>query len=368
MAYVNYALVFTFFLFSLAKLDMHVALAGNEAPTLFMFGDSVFDVGTNNFLNTKAKANFPYYGIDFHDSLPTGRFSNGFNTADQIARQFGYEQSPPAFLATKKNQHSFNDILQGLNFASAGSGILQQTGSLQWGEVVFLEKQVEQFASVRESITQELGPENATTFISKALFVISAGSNDLFEFARNDSGAIHFGKEGYLVVLRHSYDLNLRKLYELGARKFGILGPASIGCCPALSSGNGGNCVTALNDFAVEFYSLTRDFLPNLSAELEGFKYSLVNTSKITATLLESPSAHGLNDTKSACCGIGYLNAEGPCMKAQKANLCTNRKDHLFWDLVHPTEIVSEFVAKTLFGGGQEFVTPINFSQLAFSS
>lgn len=57
----------------------------DEPPVVFIFGDSTVDVGTNNYLlNSGAKSNFPYNGIDFANSMPTGRFSNGFNTADQI--------------------------------------------------------------------------------------------------------------------------------------------------------------------------------------------------------------------------------------------------------------------------------------------
>ncbi|TKY58336.1 GDSL esterase/lipase [Spatholobus suberectus] len=232
--------------------DMHVAHGAKDVPTLFIFGDSTFDVGTNNFLRSRAKANFPYNGIDFYHSFPTGRFSNGFNTADQIARQFGYQQSPPPFLTLEKNQYSFKkSILQGVNFASGGSGILRDTGSSQWVIMIFLEKQVEQFASVRGNITEILGPAEAARFVSKALFLISVGSNDLFDYARNDSGAIHLGKEEYLAVVQLTYYSHIRKLYELGARKFGILSVAPIGCCPAVSSANGGNCVKPLNDFAV---------------------------------------------------------------------------------------------------------------------
>ena len=67
---------------------MHVAHGNNDAPPLFIFGDSTFDVGTNNVLRSGARANFPYNGIDFYHSLPTGRFSNGFNTADQIGKYY----------------------------------------------------------------------------------------------------------------------------------------------------------------------------------------------------------------------------------------------------------------------------------------
>lgn len=80
----NYASVFFFLLYTMSMLDINVA---NEiVPTLYIFGDSTFDVGTNNYLNSKTKANSPYYGIDFHNSFPTGRYSNGLNIADQIGK------------------------------------------------------------------------------------------------------------------------------------------------------------------------------------------------------------------------------------------------------------------------------------------
>lgn len=54
-----------------------------SVPAVFIFGDSTADVGNNNFLPAStAKANFPPNGIDFVHSRPTGRFSNGLNSAD----------------------------------------------------------------------------------------------------------------------------------------------------------------------------------------------------------------------------------------------------------------------------------------------
>lgn len=53
-------------------------------PCYFIFGDSLYDAGNNNNLNTKAKANYLPYGIDFPGGKPTGRFSNGRNFVDKI--------------------------------------------------------------------------------------------------------------------------------------------------------------------------------------------------------------------------------------------------------------------------------------------
>lgn len=54
-----------------------------RVPALFVFGDSLVDVGNNNFISTLARSNYYPYGIDFRGG-PTGRFSNGFNIVDFI--------------------------------------------------------------------------------------------------------------------------------------------------------------------------------------------------------------------------------------------------------------------------------------------
>jgi len=64
------------------------------APALYVFGDSLFDNGNNNFLPTLARANFLPYGVDFPRG-PTGRFSNGRTVADF----FGYLISVISFRA-----------------------------------------------------------------------------------------------------------------------------------------------------------------------------------------------------------------------------------------------------------------------------
>lgn len=76
-------------------------------------------------------------------------------------------------------------------------------------EVVYLEKQVQQFALVRGNITQILGPAKAANLVSKAVFLVSTGSNDLFDFASNDTD-IHFGVEEYIAILQLNYFSHIR--------------------------------------------------------------------------------------------------------------------------------------------------------------
>lgn len=54
----------------------------------FIFGDSLSDVGNNNRLSRSlAKANLPWYGIDFGNGLPNGRFCNGRTVSDIIGNR-----------------------------------------------------------------------------------------------------------------------------------------------------------------------------------------------------------------------------------------------------------------------------------------
>lgn len=46
-------------------------------PAIMTFGDSVVDVGNNDYIHTIFKADYPPYGRDFKNKEATGRFCNG---------------------------------------------------------------------------------------------------------------------------------------------------------------------------------------------------------------------------------------------------------------------------------------------------
>jgi hypothetical protein len=64
-------------------------------PALFVFGDSLVDVGNNNHIRLSlVKANFPHNGVDYPGGKATGRFSNGRNSADFLGK---HHLAHPAF-------------------------------------------------------------------------------------------------------------------------------------------------------------------------------------------------------------------------------------------------------------------------------
>ncbi|TQE09507.1 hypothetical protein C1H46_004855 [Malus baccata] len=281
-----------------------VAVVSASDPGLqliFVLGDSTADVGTNNFLPTSmVRADFPHNGIDFPSSKPTGRFSNGLNSADFLAQMLGLKRSPPPFLSL--NARSLRKKrFSGANFASGGSGLLDITGNTS---------------------------------------------------------------EEFLSSLELAYENHLKSLIDLGARKFGIISVAPIGCCPSQRIHNTtGGCLEGLNELAVAFHARLDALMLKLSSECKDIKYALGNAFEMTVNVIQNPFPFNFTQVEAACCGAGKLNAKSFCIPSAK--LCSNRNNYLFWDLFHPTQAASKLAAVTLFNGGTQFVTPINFAQLA---
>nr|GMC93357.1 GDSL esterase/lipase At5g33370-like [Ipomoea batatas] len=343
--------------------QLPAAVNAKKVETVYIFGDSTMDVGTNNHLKgSLATANNPYYGIDYPNSKSTGRFSNGYNTADYIVNMFGdYKESPPPFLSLIKDKCNFTqEIQRGVNFASGGSGILDDTGFKHFNVVIPLGKQIKQFASVCDDITKAIGKAKAQHLLQNAFYLLSVGSNDLFDYKKYGSNLTapdfidHLG--GFLAS-------HLEKLYHLGARKLGIIGLAPIGCCPSMRElTSDGGCVDDVNEMAENLYKATEMVLQSMSASFKGLHYSLGNSYNMTMPVLD-PKSKVFKQVKRACCGHGRFNGKDKCTK--KSHLCQNRNATLFFDWVHPTQMASAMAAELLFISVPPIVTPINFGQLA---
>ncbi|XWS45622.1 hypothetical protein CRYUN_Cryun15aG0152300 [Craigia yunnanensis] len=356
----------SYFLGVFVSVSVTLALLQAEAaaapPAVYIFGDSSLDVGTNDFIpECLARADFSFNGIDFPYSKPTGRFSNGLNTADQIVKLLGLKMSPPPFLYLLHKPSTFKqNILQGANFASGGSGILNTTGKQQYHRVISLEEQIQQFSTIRSNITNMTGSEAETdSILSKAFFLISIGSNDIFEYLLNLTSPPMSIPE-FNVTLISTYENHLKTLYDLGARTLGILTVPPIGCFPfarAVFTPNG-SCFEQAEQLAQGFYVEVAALLTKFSSEVQDIRYSVGNTYLMTTTMMEDTLAFGFRNISAACCGNGTYACN------QTASFCANRNEYLFWDRFHPSERASELVALTLFGASENLVAPINFSQL----
>ncbi|KAG4124899.1 hypothetical protein ERO13_D10G065950v2 [Gossypium hirsutum] len=162
-------LVFAFALVSIGYAQESAPLV----PAILTFGDSVVDVGNNDYLPSIFRANYPPYGRDFANQKPTGRFCNGKLATDITGKFTTY---PPAYLSPEA---SGNNLFIGANFASVGSGYDDRAASLN--HAITLSQQVEYFKEYQAKLAKVAGSSKSASIIKDALYVLSAGSGDFLQ-------------------------------------------------------------------------------------------------------------------------------------------------------------------------------------------
>lgn len=186
----------------------------------------------------------------------------------------------------------------------------------------------------------------------------------------------------------------MQKIYNLGARKFAFIGSGLIGCCPAQRVQNGtGDCNAQANSISSMYAQGAASLLKDMSSEFPDMSYSFFNSSVTLQQYLQNPAAYGKNTrlnfslslslynvakvangihfiyaagftvVKSACCGLGNLNAKIACTPL--SSLCPNRSNHVFWDFFHPSEKLANLLSTTFAEGSAPYVYPINVKQLS---
>ncbi|KAJ0046139.1 hypothetical protein Pint_04104 [Pistacia integerrima] len=354
-----------FWFLALTSLFLSLSLSFSDAqmvPAIFVFGDSLVDVGNNNYLPLSvAKADFPHNGVDFPTKKPTGRFTNGKNAADFLAEKVGLPSSPP-YLSLKSNKNKAPLFLTGVSFASGGAGIFN--GSDQTlHQSIPLPTQVEYYANVYKALVQQLGTSSAQQRLAKSLFAIVIGSNDIFDYSGKSDLQKKNTPQQYVNLMATSLKGQLKKLYNYGARKFVFPGLGPIGCTPLQRvKDQTEECSKELSNWAAMYNEALKSMLPALQGELKGISYSYFDTYNVMLNIINSPASYGIKEVKSACCGLGKLKAKIPCVPV--STYCPNRSDHIFWDFVHPTQAVTRIFVDTIFDGPSQYTFPMNVRHL----
>ncbi|KAK2441263.1 GDSL esterase/lipase [Trifolium repens] len=347
-------LIISFFIFNLGFL------VAQKTPAIYVFGDSLVDVGNNNYLSLSlVKATLPHYGIDFPTKKPTGRFSNGKNAADLIAEKLGLATSPPYLsLISKFNNNKNVSFLRGVNFASGGAGIFNGNAR----QAIPLTKQVDFYTQVHDQLTQQVGASTLQNHLSKSIFGVVIGSNDIFGYYNSMDLQKKNTPQQYADSMVSSLKIQLKRLYNNGARKFEIIGVSTIGCVPALRLRNKTECFSEANFLSIKYNEGLQSMLKELKLENKDLNYSYFDTYGALQDLIQNPILYGFADVKDACCGLGELNAQFLCTPI--SGVCSNRQDHIFWDQFHPTEAAIRTIVDKLYNGPSKYTSPVNLEQL----
>ncbi|KAG8086115.1 hypothetical protein GUJ93_ZPchr0010g9464 [Zizania palustris] len=340
-----------------------VATAEPQVPCYFVFGDSLVDNGNNNDIVSLARANYPPYGIDFAGG-PSGRFSNGLTTVDVVAKLLGFDDFIPPFAGASSEQ-----LLTGVNFASAAAGIREETGQQLGGRISF-SGQVQNYQSAVQQLVSILGDEDsAAAHLRTCIFSVGMGSNDYlnnyFMPAFYNTGSLYTPPQ-YADDLIARYSQLLRVMYNYGARKVALIGVGQVGCSPnelAQQSANGVTCVERINS-AINIFNRKLVGLVDQFNSLPGAHFTYVNIYGIFDDILKSPASHGLKVTNQGCCGVGRNNGQVTCLPFQTP--CANRNEYLFWDAFHPTEAANVLVGQRTYSARlPSDVHPVDLRTLA---
>ncbi|PWA57223.1 Lipase, GDSL [Artemisia annua] len=333
-----------------------------DARAFFVFGDSLVDNGNNNYLATSARADAPPYGVDYPTHRPTGRFSNGFNIPDLISQAIGEEATLP-YLSPELTGEK---LLVGANFASAGVGILNDTG-VQFINIIRITLQMQYFEQYQQRVSDIIGPEETQRLVNQALTLITLGGNDFvnnYYLVPFSARSRQFSLPDYVVYLISEYRKVLARLYELGLRRVLVTGTGPLGCVPAelAQRGRNGQCAPELQQAAALFNPQLQSMLDSLNSEIGQNVFIGANIRQTNIDFISDPARYGFVTSKVACCGQGPFNGIGLC--TQLSNLCPNRDLYAFWDAFHPSEKANRLIVRQILQGSTDYMSPMNLSTI----
>ncbi|KAF8690018.1 hypothetical protein HU200_041659 [Digitaria exilis] len=347
----------------------------HAARAFFVFGDSLVDNGNNNFLLTAARADSPPYGIDTPDHRATGRFSNGKNPV----------------LPYLSPELDGDKMLVGANFASAGVGILNDTG-IQFANIIHISKQLLYFEQYQKRLSSLIGAQQTRRLVNGALVLIALGGNDFvnnYYLVPYSARSREFSLPDYINYLLSEYRQILtvyihmsrlllpppcaslsdchertamQRLYELGARRVLVQGVGPIGCVPAELALHSldGSCDMELQRAAEMYNPRLMSLLSELNGRYGNGVFVGVNTQRMHNDFIEDPKAYGFATSTQACCGQGRFNGMGLCTMV--SSLCEDRDAFVFWDAFHPTERANRLIVQQFMSGSVDVIAPMNLS------
>ncbi|KAL6519766.1 hypothetical protein OROMI_032660 [Orobanche minor] len=356
-------------------IQLRHCLAKYNTPANFVFGDSLVDAGNNNYILSLSKADFDPNGIDF--GMPTGRYTNGRTIIDIIGQEIGFIGYTPPYLAPTTVGLT---LLQGVNYASGGGGILNYTGKI-FGGRINLDAQLDNFANTREKIISRIGYASAENLFRNAMFSVTIGSNDFINNYLSLTPFLSSSKaqqqlvppQSFVAAMISRYRSQLKRLYGMGARKIVVANVGPIGCIPfqreinPSAAAGDGRCAVFPNQLAQIFNTQLRGLVMELTANLQGSTFIYADVYHVVDDIIQNYSSYGFENADSACCYVaGRYGGLIPCGPTSK--VCENRSKYVFWDPYHPTDATNSIIARRLVDGDAADIWPVNIRQLMKSA
>lgn len=311
---VTSALVSSSFLFPIEANS-----ANPSYSEIYVFGDSLSDTG-NVF-------NFTGGNIPPSPFYSDGRFSNGLNWVDYLSQDLGNNPIPTFFDVTQGAS-----INNGVNFAFGGA----LTGTFITGDDMttpvenslppsYPELQSLPFPLLGLQSEVGLFAQNfASTANPDALYIIWAGAND---YLPTDADVNLFRPLTETTTSVNNVSSAVNTLVGLGAKNLLVANLPDLGITPR-----------SLNTSDPSFYSdLSESHNQGLETTINNLQLTLGND--VNLTLLDTYSL--INNVVTNPSDFGFTNVTQGCLLVG----CNNPNEYLFWDDIHPTTALHNFIA-----------------------
>ncbi|GAB2294233.1 hypothetical protein Dimus_028450 [Dionaea muscipula] len=337
---------------------------GKNLPAIFVFGDSLVDVGNNNYIASLTKSNFVPFGIDF--GRATGRFTNNRTIPDIIGQELGFNEFIPPYMDPTTTG---SRILSGVNYASAGGGILNVSGAV-YGVRINMDAQLGCFENTRREIISLIGEAAALDLLKNSLFAVTMGSNDFITYYLNPIVQDKTqSPDMFADAMISRFRIQLTRLHNLGARKIVVPNVGPIGCVPYEIDSNpsaGDDCATFPNQAAEAFNVRLRPLIRELNRSLKGAIFVYADIYTVFLDVITNYQSYGFEKKNAACCHLAGLHGGLiPCNPA--SSVCEDRSKYVFWDPFHPTDATNFIISSRLIGGDPSIISPMNIRQLVRS-
>ncbi|MBV8036254.1 SGNH/GDSL hydrolase family protein [Roseateles sp.] len=285
-----------------AGLGLAALARAQPYSNLFVFGDSLSDVGNDLVVTGGAVPSTSYYS----NGSIVGRFTNGLSYADHLAAGLGLSLSP--------------SVLGGTDYAYGGA----RTGYMAAG-----------LPASALSFNQQIGAFTAghAQADAGALFVLWIGANDMSDAigaaAQGNPGAVGAA----ISQSMQSIGGAIQGLSSLGATHFLVANLPDLSLIPAVNSRGSAGLSALAQGASQAFNAALAGTLaqPAFSAlDIRQFDVYAAHTA-ITA----NPSAYGFSNVTGAC----YTgDVGGQALPGGPApSVCGNPDAYLYWDYEHPT-------------------------------
>ncbi|KAG6436793.1 hypothetical protein SASPL_101695 [Salvia splendens] len=267
--------------------------ANPKFPAILVFGDSTFRGGA-----------------------PTGRFSDGRLVPDILASLFGLKEAVPPFLDPILSDQ---DVVTGVSFASAGSGYDALTTSFT--QVISMSTQLDHLNEYVERLQSIVGEEEAVEILSRALVIVSAGTNDFaFNFYDFPTRRLEFTISQYQNFIHAKLQSFIKALYDVGCRKMVVSGLPPIGCLPIQMTAKSPlwrSCCQRENEEAVSYNDKLEKVVRQMETDLTGCRILYADVYNPMMDMINNPLKYdggvvlqGLRRLKEDAAALDYLKLD----------------------------------------------------------